>query len=86
LNWSSGENLKPIPALEATAASDVAELFGFELPSDGSEEGIDIFQDFGKIGQSAGPVADRANGSPVKRTMGPPPPRPSLARSNTSRW
>lgn len=62
-------------------------LFGVHLPSDGSEEAIDIFQDFGKIGEASqlGPVANRANGSPVKRTMGPPA-RPALARSNTSRW
>jgi hypothetical protein len=86
LNWSSGENLHPVPALDSTGVSDVADLFGIELPSDGSEEGIDIFQDFGKIGQTAALVPDRANGSPVKRTMGPPPPRPNLARSNTSRW
>ncbi|KAK5134845.1 hypothetical protein LTR08_006077 [Meristemomyces frigidus] len=83
-------------------------FFGLEIPSDGSEEAIDLFQDFGKIGQQAAlpsasarmPVADRANGSPVKRganananananvNMGPParPVRPGLARSCSSRW
>ena len=76
------ENLQPIP--ENTGADD---LFGAHLPSDGSEEAIDIFQDFGKIGQQPQflPAPNRANGSPVKRTMAPPA-RPNLARSNTSRW
>jgi forkhead transcription factor HCM1 len=64
------------------------ELFGIvELPSDGpSEEGIDLFQDFGKIG------GDRSLGSPVRKpaaavmgSMGPPA-RPAFQRSNTSRW
>nr|POE65266.1 forkhead protein sep1 [Quercus suber] len=71
-------------------------LFGnLELPSDGSEEAIDIFQDFGKIGQHHQtqqymPAPDRSTGSPVRRSnMGPPArpaPRPTLARSSTSRW
>ena len=65
---------------------DTTDLFGVHLPSDGSEEAIDLFQDFGKIGQAQQFTADpRANGSPVKRSMAPPP-RPSLGRSNTSRW
>lgn len=66
---------------------DTTELFGVNLPSDGSEEAIDIFQDFGKIGQAQQfmPPDNRANGSPVRRTMVPPA-RPSLGRSNTSRW
>ena len=66
---------------------DSAELFGVHLPSDGSEEAIDIFQDFGKIGQPQHflPAPSRADGSPVKRSMAPPT-RPGLGRSNTSRW
>ncbi|WPH00705.1 Hypothetical protein R9X50_00353500 [Acrodontium crateriforme] len=81
-----------------------AEIFGADLPnSDGTEEGIDIFQDFGKIGQTNVtahlpqsmvsnfmplPAPDRANGSPVRKTMGPPLARPRLGmgRSLTSRW
>ena len=75
----------------ASNDKDVTELFGVELPSDGTEEGIDIFQDFGKIGGAAPslgmPAADRSTGSPVKKmtSMGPPA-RPGLLRSNTSRW
>lgn len=68
---------------------DVAALFGVELHSDGSEEGIDIFQDFGKIGQASQammPTADRSTGSPVKKTSMGPPARPGHGRSNTSRW
>ncbi|KAK5121950.1 hypothetical protein LTR85_004522 [Meristemomyces frigidus] len=89
LNVGTGaENVQP--PHDATNA-DAAELFGVELPSDGSEEAIDLFQDFGKIGQAppSMPTDNRANGSPVKRSnMGPParPARPGLARSNTSRW
>lgn len=68
---------------------DAHDLFGgVNLPSDGSEEAIDIFQDFGKIGQAQQhflPPDNRANGSPVRKSMGPPA-RPSLGRSNTSRW
>ncbi|KAI7548563.1 hypothetical protein KC316_g14501, partial [Hortaea werneckii] len=95
-NWleenASGENSHPHDASNA----DIAELFGVDFPSDGSEEAIDLFQDFGKIGQAkpAAPpsnAASRANGSPVKRSaMAPPPPkpaaRPALNRSSTSRW
>ncbi|KAF2766775.1 hypothetical protein EJ03DRAFT_168051 [Teratosphaeria nubilosa] len=87
------ENLQP---QQQIISADVGELFGVELPSDGSEEAIDLFQDFGKIGQQAAatlPTADRSTGSPVKRSsnMGPParparPARPNLARSSTSRW
>ncbi|KAH9827323.1 FORKHEAD protein [Teratosphaeria destructans] len=84
------ENLKP---QQQNVSADVGELFGVELPSDGSEEAIDLFQDFGKIGQQPAamlPAADRSTGSPVKRSsnMGPParPARPNLARSSTSRW
>ncbi|PPJ54598.1 hypothetical protein CBER1_06158 [Cercospora berteroae] len=66
---------------------DVADLFGVELNSDGSEEGIDIFQDFGKIGQSAQLAApDRSTGSPVRKSTMGPPARPNLGRSATSRW
>ena len=77
------ENVHPIH----DSNDDAADLFGVNLPSDGSEEAIDIFQDFGKIGQAPQflPAPNRANGSPVKRSMGPPA-RPGLARSNTSRW
>ena len=78
------ENMQPT---HKTSKNDAADFFGVNLGSDGSEEGIDIFQDFGKIGQTAPsmPTANRANGSPVKRSMAPPA-RPSLARSITSRW
>lgn len=76
------ENVQP----SQEASKDEA-LFGVNLPSDGSEEAIDIFQDFGKIGQASQflPAPNRANGSPVKRSMGSPV-RPGLARSITSRW
>ncbi|KAF2484468.1 hypothetical protein BDY17DRAFT_323316 [Neohortaea acidophila] len=76
------ENIQPGLEAERNDA-----LFGIHLPSDGSEEAIDIFQDFGKIGgaQQFMPVPNRANGSPVRRvTSGST--RPSIARSNTSRW
>ena len=60
----------------------------------GSEEGIDLFQDFGKIGQlQRAPVSSMQGsvgeaGSPRKRgeMMPPPPPRPGLGRSMSSRW
>ncbi|QIW99542.1 hypothetical protein AMS68_005060 [Peltaster fructicola] len=79
------ENVRPSDLIAKKPAQDV---FGAEFPSDGSEEMIDIFQDFGKIGQArqlAPPAADRSLGSPVKRSMGPPA-RPALNRSHTSRW
>lgn len=91
LNWLDvglgPENAQPQHGGEH---NDAAELFGVDFHSDGSEEGIDIFQDFGKIGQASQmmPTADRSTGSPVKKTstsMGPPA-RPGLGRSNTSRW
>jgi len=104
LNWLDiglgAENTQPSHA-NTTNADAASELFGVDLPSDGSEEAIDIFQDFGKIGQQQQqqhpssslffPTADRANGSPVRKTtnMGPPPARPArpnFGRSNTSRW
>lgn len=73
------ENARP-------TTTDTLDIFGgVNLPSDGSEEAIDIFQDFGKIGQQFVPADNRANGSPVRRSM-PPPARPALSRSNTSRW
>lgn len=77
------ENLQPTHETH----DDAGDLFGVHLPSDGSEEAIDIFQDFGKIGEQPQflPAPNRANGSPVKRSMSPPA-RPTLARSNTSRW
>jgi forkhead transcription factor HCM1 len=81
------ENVQP--ANDVAHAEDVAELFGVQIPSDGSEEAIDIFQDFGKIGGAQATLkADRSTGSPVKRSMGPParPIRPSMNRSNSSRW
>ncbi|KAK3717182.1 Forkhead transcription factor [Vermiconidia calcicola] len=84
-NWlefgAGSENMQP-------TTDNTTDLFGVNLPSDGSEEGIDIFQDFGKIGQTQQqymPAPSRANGSPVRRSM-PPPSRPGLGRSNTSRW
>jgi forkhead transcription factor HCM1 len=90
---SGAENMQP--SAQPNAQDDNADdLFGVEIPSDGSEEAIDLFQDFGKIGQSVAPhqllpTADPATGSPVKRTMGPPatrPTRPGLGRSTSSRW
>lgn len=88
INWhqSALEVENVFPALEESKHAS-ADLFGVNLASDGSEEAIDIFQDFGKIGQapSSMPTVDRANGSPVKRSMASPA-RPSMARSNTSRW
>lgn len=93
LDWldigTGAENVQPS---HGSLNVDAGELFGVELPSDGSEEAIDLFQDFGKIGQQAPqamPMANRENGSPVRRSnMGPParPARPGLARSSTSRW
>lgn len=86
-NWddfaTGRENLQPLP----TVKEEPADLFGVNLPSDGSEEGIDIFQDFGKIGHSQPlmPIANRANGSPVRRTMGSPA-RPHLSRASSNRW
>jgi len=83
-NYQHAYDAKPV-------IDDSADLFGVQIPSDGSEEAIDIFQNFGKIGaqsSSAMPKADRANGSPVKRSMGPParPQRPGMNRSQSSRW
>ena len=77
------ENLQPSHEND----NDASDLFGVNLPSDGSEEAIDIFQDFGKIGQQPQflPAPNRANGSPVKRSMAPPA-RPTLARANSNRW
>lgn len=77
------ENVRPA---RADAAAD---FFGVDLPSDGSEEGIDIFQDFGKIGQASAAMAGahRGDGSPVKRSsMAPPPARPQLSRASSNRW
>lgn len=85
MEWLDVENYGP--PQHDVAKTDVEEFFGVELPSDGSEEAIDIFQDFGKIGQQPQyPVANVANGSPVKRTSMAPPARPGLDRRNTSRW
>lgn len=71
----------------AASKNDTSDLFGVDLHSDGSEEAIDIFQDFGKIGQAhAMPAADRSTGSPVRRTNMGPPARPSISRSSSSRW
>lgn len=79
------ENMQSTAAM---SSRDVSELFGVELHSDGSEEAIDLFQDFGKIGQSAQmmPAPDRSTGSPVRRSTMGPPARPGLGRSASSRW
>ena len=79
------ENLQPDAG---TSIDDAAALFSMHVNSDGSEEGIDLFQEFGKIGQAPLMMAasDRANGSPVKRSSMGPPARPGINRSNTSRW
>ncbi|KXT03498.1 hypothetical protein AC578_1581 [Pseudocercospora eumusae] len=79
------ENLQPAATM---SNKDVSELFGVELHSDGSEEAIDIFQDFGKIGQSAQMMQapDRSTGSPVRKSTMGPPARPGLGRSTSSRW
>ncbi|EME43440.1 hypothetical protein DOTSEDRAFT_72733 [Dothistroma septosporum NZE10] len=88
-NWpdltTGGENAQP---LYADNNNDVSDLFGVQLHSDGSEEGIDIFQDFGKIGQASQtfPAPDRSTGSPVKRTNMGPPARPAMHRSSSNRW
>jgi len=67
--------------------ANTSDLFGVDLHSDGSEEAIDIFQDFGKIGQAhAMPPPDRSTGSPVRRTNMGPPARPAMGRSTSSRW
>ncbi|GAB7360087.1 hypothetical protein MBLNU230_g7851t1 [Neophaeotheca triangularis] len=87
-DWlNAGENFE-VASAPADQASD--DLFGVNIPSDGSEEGIDIFQDFGKIGTQQQPARqqaapDRSTGSPVKRSMLPPA-RPSVNRSQTNRW
>ncbi|KAF2718319.1 hypothetical protein K431DRAFT_137069 [Polychaeton citri CBS 116435] len=88
LDWFQDENLQPDRSL---SKDETAQLFGVELPSDASEEGIDIFQDFGKIGsfgqpQVQIPAPDRSTGSPVKRSATAPGGRPPMARSVTSRW
>ena len=58
--------------------------YGFRLPSDGSEEGVDILQEFGKIGAHIGAqrYVPPSQGSPVRR----PSARPPLGRSVTSRF
>lgn len=76
-------------------------LFGVDLPSDDSEQGIDLTQGFQKIGASAGesPTANRsgamlappsnwsrATGSPSKPPGVARPSRPLLARSLTNKW
>ncbi|KAF7185678.1 Forkhead protein sep1 [Pseudocercospora fuligena] len=86
MNVSFGEeNLQPAATM---SNKDVSELFGVELHSDGSEEAIDIFQDFGKIGQSARMMQapDRSTGSPVRKSTMGPPARPGLGRSTSNRW
>ena len=60
-------------------------VYGFRLPSDGSDEGVDILQEFGKIGAHIGVqrYAPPVNqGSPAKRSSA----RPPLGRSVTSRF
>ena len=47
-------------------ADDVDELFGFELPSEGSEEGFDMLQGFRRIGAPTQNANCTADGSPVK--------------------
>ncbi|GAB7355280.1 hypothetical protein MBLNU459_g5821t1 [Dothideomycetes sp. NU459] len=57
------------------------ELFGLGLHSDGAEEpGVDILQEFGKIGAQK-TAQQQAQGSPVKKSH-----RPSVSRSITSRF
>ncbi|KXL50189.1 hypothetical protein M433DRAFT_93454, partial [Acidomyces richmondensis BFW] len=90
-NWleiqNGAENARPSHLPDN---NDATELFGVDLPSDESEEAIDLFQDFGKIGQAPQMLStfDRSTGSPVKGSMEAPPPleRPNFARSHTSRW
>ncbi|USW51005.1 Putative Fork head domain, winged helix-like DNA-binding domain superfamily [Septoria linicola] len=87
MKWMDvGLGAENLPA-QSMSNKEVADLFGVELNSDGSEEAIDLFQDFGKIGQSA-PLAapDRSTGSPVRKSAMGPPARPVLGRSATSRW
>jgi len=56
----------------------------FRLQSDGSEEGVDILQEFGKIGAQIGAqrYAQASQGSPVRK----PSMRPPMSRSVTSRF
>ncbi|EGP84992.1 unnamed protein product [Zymoseptoria tritici ST99CH_1A5] len=86
-NLGGAENFNTINSMSQHEATknDVSHLFGVDLHSDGSEEGIDLFQNFGKIGSTMMPAPNRANGSPVRRNMGPPA-RPSMGRSASSRW
>lgn len=87
MRWfDSGNGTENVPA-QNMSNTDVADLFGLGPHSDGSEEGIDLFQDFGKIGQSTYTGApDRSTGSPVRRSTMAPPARPGFGRSSTSRW
>ncbi|KAL2358000.1 forkhead transcription factor-like protein [Cryomyces antarcticus] len=57
------------------------DIFGIELGSDASEEGVDILQGFQKIGATAN-GAQKTAALGVKEALG----RPGLARSNTSRF
>ena len=58
--------------------ADIDELFGFELPSEGSEEGFDMLQGFRRIGAPAQNGKGTTDGSPVKNS------RPTFARSVTA--
>ena len=61
-----------------TPGDDVNNLFGFEFPSEGSEEGFDMLQGFRRIGAPAQSVKCTLDGSPFKTA------RPAFSRSVTS--
>ena len=78
------ENFRPH---DLTAARSSVGVFARNnLPSDGSEEAIDLFQDFGKIGQPA-THAEQTAASSMHGGTGPSGVTKSgFGRSNTSRW
>ncbi|KAK4994960.1 Forkhead transcription factor [Elasticomyces elasticus] len=94
---TNDENVKTGYGGAAATGDDGGDLFGVELPSESSEEGVDIMQEFGKIGGTMGmgmgmgvgmgmgaPKVEVGSGSPIKRTAGMG--RPALPRSMTSRF
>ncbi|TKX22224.1 forkhead domain-containing protein 2 [Elsinoe australis] len=73
--------MSPARNNSVSKGSNSAVEFSLTVPSDGSEEGLDILQEFGKIGAQQQRVAG-STGSPVKSRGG----RPPLGRSVTSRF
>ena len=75
--------LTPFKSLgDITETAHDEEDFSHLLHSDESEPGIDLLQGFAKIGARASSSAVAPNGSPQKKSA----PRPSLARSSTTRF